>query len=87
MSKIVLAMACVLFAGCATSNAPTVHPVEVRIPVPVPCKVSAPTRPAFAVDALPIGSDIWEQMKALRAERLQRKGYELELEAAVTACQ
>ena len=44
-------------------------------------------RPAFAVDALSIGAGIWEQMSALRAERIQRIGYETELEAAVKACQ
>lgn len=72
--------------GCATTPPPA-QPVEVRVPVAVPCKAPAPARPAFAVDALPIGSVIWEQMKALRAERFQRQGYEAELEAAVKACQ
>lgn len=71
-------------AGCA-GLAPNVQ--EVKVPVPVPCKVEAPLRPAFAVDGLPVGSGIWEQMKALRAERKQRQGYEAELEAAVKACQ
>ena len=74
-------------AGCATTAAPPVQPVEVSVPVAVPCKAPVPERPAFAVDALPIGSGIWEQMKALRAERFQRKGYEAELEAAAKACQ
>ncbi|MHA6904915.1 hypothetical protein ACKZDW_07785 [Ralstonia syzygii subsp. celebesensis] len=73
-------------AGCATAPRPA-QPVEVSVPVAVPCKAPVPERPAFAVDALPIGSGIWEQMKALRAERFQRKGYEAELEAAVNACQ
>lgn len=71
-------------AGCATT-APTIQ--QVKIPVPVPCKATIPERPAFAVDGLPVGAEIWEQMKALRAERKQRQGYEAELEAAVKACQ
>lgn len=70
-------------AGCA-GLAPKVQ--EVKVPVPVLCKVDAPERPAFAVDGLPAGSGIWEQMKALRAERMQRMGYERELEASVRAC-
>jgi hypothetical protein len=74
----------VFLAGCA-GMAPKVQ--EVKVPVPVPCKVEAPLRPAFTVDGLPVGSGIWEQMKALRAERKQRQGYEAELEAAVRACQ
>lgn len=44
-------------------------------------------RTTSAVDGLPVGAGIWEQMKALRAERKQRQGYEAELEAAVRACQ
>jgi hypothetical protein len=72
--------------GCATTT-PAVQPVEVKVPVAVPCKVPMPERPAFAVDGLPLGSGIWDQMKALRAERWQRQGYETELEAAVKACQ
>lgn len=72
--------------GCATT-APAVEPVEVKVPVAVPCKTPMPERPAFAVDSLPLDAGIWEQMKALRAERLQRQGYEAELEAAVEACQ
>ncbi len=73
--------------GCATSTLPPGLPVEVRIPVAVPCKTPVPERPAFAADALPLGSGIWDQMAALRAERFQRKGYEAELETAVKACQ
>lgn len=72
--------------GCATTP-PPVQPVEVKVPVAVPCKVPMPERPLFAVDGLPLGSGIWDQMKALRAERWQRQGYETELEAAVKACQ
>lgn len=88
MTKILFGvMLCILLlAGCATTPQPA-QPVEVSVPVEVPCKVSAPVRPAFAVDALPIGSSLWNQVRALRAERLQRKGYESELEVAVLSCQ
>jgi hypothetical protein len=34
-----------------------------------------------------LGYGIWDQMKALRAERWQHQGYETALEAAVKACQ
>lgn len=71
-------------AGCA---APWPVVQEVKIPVPVPCKTPPIERPVFAVDTLPIGAEIWDQMRALRAERQQRIGYEIELEAAVSACQ
>lgn len=84
---ILLGLVCMalMLTGCGLMPAPKV--VEVKVPVQVQCKVTHPDRPLFAVDGLPVGSGIWEQMKALRAERLQRIGYEIELEAAVRACQ
>ena len=73
--------------GCGTvqTTAPSVQ--EVAVEVQVPCKIQKPERPAFAVDALQVDAGIWQQMKALRAERLQRQGYEGELEAAIQSCQ
>lgn len=86
MRVVLLGILALALSACAGSP-PVVQPVEVRLPVAVPCKAPTPTRPAFAVDALSLGAGIWEQMSALRAERLQRQGYETELEAAVKACQ
>lgn len=72
-------------AGCAGApRAPVV--TEVKIPIVVPCEAPLPARPAFAVDGLPLGAPIDEQMRALRAERRQRIGYEIELETAAEAC-
>ncbi len=85
IGKMVAPLALCLLTACASAPRPV--PVEVKIPVPVPCKVSVPTPPAFAVDALPLGAGIWDQMLALRAERLQRKGYEEVLLAAIKGCQ
>lgn len=82
--KTAILLTVLLLTGCAGM---TPRVVEVKVPVPVPCKATPPERPLFAVDGLAIGSGIWEQMKALRAERQQRIGYEVELEAAVKACQ
>ena len=82
-----LAALALTLAGCATAPQPTVTPVEVKVPVPVPCRITPPEKPAFAVDALPLGSGIWDQMAALRAERKQRQGYEGELESAIKACE
>ena len=59
---------------------------SVALAVPAPCAVSAPARPAWAVDGLPLGAGIWAQMRALRVEREQRRGYELELEAVARGC-
>lgn len=72
-------------AGCA--NVPPAPPyVEVKVPIAVPCKTADVARPAFAVDQLPIGAAIDVQMRALRAERHQRIGYERELLVANESC-
>ena len=84
--KSAILLVALLLTGCA-GLMPAPKVVEVKVPVQVQCKVTPPERPLFAVDGLPIGSGIWEQMKALRAERQQRIGYEIELEATVKACQ
>ncbi|MGE8501704.1 MAG: hypothetical protein ACN6P1_05645 [Pseudomonas sp.] len=84
--SVVLAL---LLTGCAgqVADAPEPQVIRVEVPVQIPCKTMPVPRPAFAVDALPIGAGYDEQMRALRAERLQRKGYEVRLEAAIEACQ
>jgi hypothetical protein len=72
-------------AACAHAPPePVVRTVEV--PVVARCSIDPPQADSFAVDALPIGSGIWDQMAALRAERLQRKAYEARLSAALDAC-
>lgn len=87
--KWMLVVMFLLLAGCAAQVAETPEPVVVRVEVPVevPCRTERVPRPAFAVDALRIGAPNDEQMRALRAERKQRKAYEKRLEAAVAACQ
>lgn len=87
--KRVLIVLGLLLAGCAGQVAEPLEPVTVRVEVPVqiPCRTERVQRPAFAVDSLPIGASIDEQVRALRADRQQRKGYEVRLEAAIDACQ
>ncbi|HFF9830512.1 hypothetical protein V6307_15060 [Serratia marcescens] len=84
MKNLFMVSALVL-AGCSSAP-PAPSYVEVKVPVAVPCKTADIARPAFAVDQLPIGAPIDAQMRALRAERHQRIGYERELLAANEAC-
>lgn len=84
--SLVIIVAVALLSGCATTLPPAPVVTEVKIPIAEKCDAPVPPRPAFAVDALPLGAGIFEQMQTLRAERLQRRGYELELETAVQAC-
>ena len=71
---------CLLLAGC------TCVPTRVEIPIPVPCRVTPPAEPVWATESLSGAAGIWEQVRALLAERRQRIGYETQLRAAATAC-
>lgn len=83
--KMLIVVSVMTLAGCSSvPQAPSY--VEVKVPIAVPCKTADVARPAFAVDQLPIGATIDVQMRALRAERHQRIGYERELIAANEAC-
>ena len=84
MNKLIV-IASLALAGC-TAARPAPSYVEVKVPIAVPCRTADVARPAFAVDQLPIGATIDVQMRALRAERHQRIGYERELNAANEAC-
>ncbi|TXE27087.1 hypothetical protein [Serratia ureilytica] len=84
MKNLIMVSALAL-AGCSSAP-PAPSYVEVKVPIAVPCKTADVARPAFAVDQLPIGAPIDAQMRALRAERHQRIGYERELLAANEAC-
>lgn len=83
-----LGLLAAFLAGCNTS--PTervvVETITAKIPVPVGCVTNEVPRPAFAVGRLHLGSPVDEQMRALRAERVQRIGYERELETEVARC-
>jgi hypothetical protein len=70
----------VLLSGCDTFVR------RVEVPVPVPCRVQLPEHPVWATDALPADAGLFEQVRALLAERAQRQAYELKLEAAAKAC-
>ncbi|CAI1027174.1 Uncharacterised protein [Serratia ficaria] len=83
--KKLIAVCALALSGCAGAT-PAPSYVEVKVPIAVPCKTADVARPAFAVDQLPIGATIDVQMRALRAERHQRIGYERELLAANEAC-
>ena len=88
MKKILILLAlifsAILLTGCAT--APITQVIEAKIPIEIECQTPQIKKPNFAVENLNIGAEIWAQMNALRAERLQRQAYEQEIEAIVKAC-
>lgn len=79
-------IAVVLLVGCSARTETTPAVVEVKVPVLQKCDIRQPAAPAFVVDSLPIGSPIDVQMRALRAERHQREGYEILLRSEIDKC-
>lgn len=85
MKRLTVAMA-MLLVGCSARTETPPAVVEVKVPVLQKCDIRQPDAPAFAVDSLPIGAPIDAQMRALRAERHQRQGYEILLRAEIDKC-
>lgn len=87
--KLTVAAACALLAGglagCAASP-PAVRVEQVRVPVPVPCRVTEPARPLMPTDALAPDAALDAFTAAAIAEIERREGYEGELRAALAAC-
>ncbi|WP_204421629.1 hypothetical protein [Burkholderia sp. MS455] len=84
----VLAVSVVVLAGCVGCPKPVTidRPVEVRVPVAVPCVTSLPAKPAFKTDAqLKAGSN-YQIFNDLLADRLAREIYESQLEAELAGC-
>ncbi|WP_144958505.1 hypothetical protein [Pseudomonas oryzihabitans] len=79
----------VALAGCGAQPVAEPEPrvVRVEVPVQVPCRVKAPTVPAWAAEGLRKEDSLEVKVRALLAERRQRIGYERELVAAVRSCQ
>lgn len=69
-----------LLAGCATTS----H--QVKVPLPIECRVDEPARPAMPSEALRPGGDLDPFVAALLAEIEIREGYEGELLAALRTC-
>ena len=73
--------AALVAAGCATKQEP------VRVAVPVPCRVAMPARPQMPTEALAPDVSLDDFVAAAAAEIERREGYELQLRAALEACQ
>ncbi len=84
-SKCIALVAAVVLAGCATTSEP-IKTVEVKVPYRVPCVVPTPAQPAWVVPAVPKGADVFEQMRALLADREMAFAYQKEMESALWAC-
>lgn len=84
--KLFLLWAGALLGGCAGEVEPEIHYVRVEVPVQVPCRVPDVAEPSWATAGLKKTDGLEMKVRALLAERLQRIGYERQLDAAVSAC-
>jgi len=83
MRLFVLALALLLLAGCAHERV-VIQPVEVRVPVMIPCAAELPPEPRPIEGPAP---DVFEAMKRALAEIETWRAWGLEARAAVRGCQ
>jgi hypothetical protein len=70
-------------SGCQST---IYKPVEVDMPVRVPCAAAAPQAPKWPTLSLAKDAGMAARTKALAAENELRKGYERQLTAAIGGC-
>ncbi|WVR18116.1 hypothetical protein JXVLWARM_CDS_0065 [Burkholderia phage Bm1] len=83
---LVLLAAVCLLAACAPAPVTVDRPVNVEVPVAVPCKVPPVAVPDWPLASLPKDATDYEFYQAALTEILLRKGYEERLLAAQEAC-
>lgn len=81
-----LILACLALTACATAPEPRTVVREIRIPVPVPCKVSLPPKSPFADAEVDLSSGIFGLVKAILAGNSEREERLALAEAAIEAC-
>lgn len=79
-------MLCLVLAGCAAAPQVIDKPVEVRVPVPVPCKAPEIPEPDWPLAKVTETASDFDFFRAALAELALRAGYEVRLKAAVEAC-
>lgn len=80
-------------SGCASEAPIVTTPVEVKVPVVVPCQPKPVEEPKWATDQLtaeeiadPSPAGAFVRARAVVEELAQRMGYEIELKAALAGC-
>lgn len=84
--KLMQLIAIGLLAGCCPKPTIIREPVEVKVPVAVPCGAKQPEKPKWAMDTLTASANIFDKGLAAIKEIEQRRQYERELEATLKAC-
>jgi hypothetical protein len=87
MTKRTMILAASLFLASCAEPQPIFKPVEVDIPVVVPCRVAAVPKPDFALAQVTVRDELFFKTKSALIELDQRKAYEAELESRLILCQ
>lgn len=81
------ALLSILAVSMLTACSPQLIVKEVKVPVPVPCKIVSPEKPVYPLqEAKKNESNIFNITQKALAEIELRQGYETKLEAAITEC-
>lgn len=77
----------IFLTGCVCNPVLESKTVEVKVPVPVPCKIQPVDKPQSLLGTLKKEDDIHTKTKVILAEIEAKKAYEAQLEAAIKECQ
>lgn len=80
--RIMFILLLAMLHGCSTTGGA----ITVSKAVPITCQEQEPEVPAMPTDDLKLGADVEMYVRAARAERLVRIGYESRLLTALRAC-
>jgi hypothetical protein len=70
----------------ALQSGSPLNPIEVKVPISVPCIVDLPVSPSFITDEELKKLKDGNFVSALHVDRMKRQDYEAELEAVLIAC-
>lgn len=82
MKQYLVSTILLLLVGCGGNQSIR----EVPVPVIVPCVTSIPEEPTFPLQEANASEDLFTLVKKSLSEIELRKGYELKLKSALTAC-
>ena len=87
MKLLILTALSLSLAACCPPQLIVKEPVEVKVPVPVPCQIQPPQKPIWQLDYPAVRSaGLFVKGNSALIELEQRRQYERELEAALSAC-
>ena len=84
LSQVGLLCACGCLTACAGD--PVYTPVQVKVPVEVPCKPPVVQHPDFPLKSVPTSASIFDKTKAALIEIDLRQIFEDQLNAAIKTC-